>query len=63
MDWLDRHRLDDVSYEEDHPYAAAATRMGTSDHGISWLIWVVLDSSGYYRRRERRRQQRQDPTS
>lgn len=63
MNWLDRHRLDDVGYEEDHPHAAAAARMGTSDHCMSWLIWVVLDSSGYYRRREQRHQRRQDRTA
>lgn len=57
-DWLDEHRLDNESYEEDHPYAAASGRMGAATEWgfTSWLIWVILDASDFYRWRERRRE-------
>lgn len=57
-DWLDEHRLDDESFEEDHPYAAASGRMGAATEWgfTSWLIWVILDASGFYRWRKRRRE-------
>lgn len=57
-DWLDERRLDNESYEDDHPYAAASGRMSpATEWGFtSWLIWVILDASGFYRWRERRRE-------